>query len=109
MQPTAETPSRRGAAGPLIRGGALRSLAVLALASPARADDAQARPVYGVMTHFAQGWDPSLAGPVAGAGIRDVRDEIYWQDVEPERGHFAFPPATTGTWRSSARGGFRRS
>jgi GT2 family glycosyltransferase len=89
--PSCYKPARRPAARPLVRGGALLTLAVLALAGPARADDAQARPVYGVMTHFAQGWDPSLAGPAAGAGIRDVRDEIYWQDVEPERGRFVFP------------------
>lgn len=43
------------------------------------------------MTHFAQGWDPSLAGPIEGAGIRSIRDEIYWQDVEPSRGRFVFP------------------
>jgi hypothetical protein len=48
-------------------------------------------PVLGVMTHFAQGWDPALADPIAAAGIRDVRDEIYWQDVEPARGQFRFP------------------
>jgi putative glycosyl hydrolase len=47
--------------------------------------------VIGVMTHFAQGWDPALAGSVADAGIRDVRDELYWQDVEPQKGSFAFP------------------
>jgi hypothetical protein len=43
------------------------------------------------MTHFAQGWDPGLCTTVGDDGIRDVRDELYWQDVEPERGHFAFP------------------
>jgi hypothetical protein len=43
------------------------------------------------MTHFAQGWDPALTGPIADAGIRSVRDEVYWQDIEPERGRFEFP------------------
>lgn len=51
----------------------------------------EAGPVLGVMTHFAQGWDPRLAQVVAGAGIRSVRDELYWQDVEPEPGHYVFP------------------
>jgi len=64
---------------------------MLALLAPARADFAGASPALGVMTHFAQGWDPSLVGPIDDAGIRNVRDEIYWQDVEPQRGQFVFP------------------
>ena len=33
---------------------------------------------FGVMTHFAQGWDTDLVPLVARAGIRTVRDEQYW-------------------------------
>src|SRR5271157_1135735 len=84
-------PARRCAPSPRIRAGARFALLLFALAARAKAGGDSPLPVFGVMTHFAQGWDPSLAGPVAGAGIRGVRDEIYWQDVEPERGRFVFP------------------
>ena len=30
--------------------------------------------------------------PLRIAGIRNVRDELYWQEIEPERGHYLFPP-----------------
>jgi hypothetical protein len=49
-------------------------------------------PRFGVMTHFAQGWDPGLASQIAAAAVTQVRDEIYWQEVEPVRGKFVFPP-----------------
>jgi Glycosyl hydrolase catalytic core len=78
----AMTPSRAGTACCLL---------FLGLCALGRADPATPRPVIGVMTHFAQGWDPSLADVAADAGIRDVRDEIYWQDVEPQAGRFVFP------------------
>lgn len=68
------------------------ALAVLVLPSLPAARAGDAAPVMGVMTHFAQGWDPALADAVGDAGIRDVRDEIYWQDVEAPAGHYAFPP-----------------
>ncbi len=88
MQPHAETPAGRPARA---RRWALRAAALLALAGTARPGRAQEPPVLGVMTHFAQGWDPALSEKVALAGIPSVRDEIYWQDIEPERGRFAFP------------------
>ncbi|HEY9155276.1 MAG TPA: hypothetical protein VIM69_09105, partial [Opitutaceae bacterium] len=40
-------------------------------------------PRFGVCTHFAQGWATSLETSVRDLGISDLRDEIYWQDVEP--------------------------
>jgi len=66
------------------------ALILFLCAGPAPAEPA-AEPVLGVMTHFAQGWEPELAGRVAEAGIRSVRDELYWQEVEPLRGHYVFP------------------
>src|SRR4051812_28583390 len=48
---------------------------------------------FGVMTHFAQGWDPALVPQIAAAGIQQVRDELYWAEVEPEKGAFRFPAA----------------
>jgi hypothetical protein len=47
---------------------------------------------FGVMTHFAQGWDPDILPLVARAGIGQVRDEIYWQNVETARGSYTIPP-----------------
>jgi hypothetical protein len=47
---------------------------------------------FGVMTHFAQGWDTDVLPLVARAGIAQVRDEIYWQNVETSPGHYAIPP-----------------
>jgi hypothetical protein len=76
---------------PRIDVGALCALILIALSAPARADVAASDPVLGVMTHFAQGWDPALTGTIDAAGIRSVRDEIYWQDVEPHLGQFVFP------------------
>lgn len=49
------------------------------------------RSPFGVMTHFAQPWEPDLIEPLARAGIKHVRDEIYWNSIERERGVFAFP------------------
>lgn len=45
---------------------------------------------FGVMTHFAQGWDPDLMPLIARAGLRHIRDEQYWQQVEPQRGRYVF-------------------
>ena len=46
---------------------------------------------FGVMTHFAHGWDPVWADVAAMRGIKTVRDELYWDAVEREKGVFAFP------------------
>lgn len=46
---------------------------------------------FGVMTHFAQGWDPGLVPWIARAGIGTVRDEQYWQQIEPQPGEYADP------------------
>lgn len=46
---------------------------------------------FGVMTHFAQGWDPAWIPVLSRASISQVRDEVYWASVEPEKGRFSFP------------------
>ena len=46
---------------------------------------------FGVQTHFGQGWSPDLVPVIASAGIASVRDELYWELVEPAAGRFAFP------------------
>jgi hypothetical protein len=50
---------------------------------------------FGVMTHFAQGWDTDILPLVARAGIGQVRDELYWQEVEKTKGHYAMPDRYT--------------
>lgn len=46
---------------------------------------------FGVMTHFAQGWDPGLVPWIARAGIGTVRDEQYWAQIEPQPGEYVDP------------------
>jgi hypothetical protein len=46
---------------------------------------------YGVMTHFAQGWETDIAPLIARAGIGQVRDELYWEQVEAAPGKLALP------------------
>jgi len=45
---------------------------------------------FGVMTHFAQGWDTDVVPLISRAGIRHVRDEQYWAQVEQRRGRYSF-------------------
>lgn len=46
---------------------------------------------FGVMTHFAQGWSTDIVPLIARAGIGTVRDEQYWQQIEPSPGTYARP------------------
>lgn len=49
-----------------------------------------AESAFGVMTHFAQGWNTDLMPLLARAGITQIRDEQYWQDVETRRAAYVF-------------------
>lgn len=66
---------------------ALASLAVLPPVDLAGIPDS----AFGVCTHFAQGWEVDLVPLIARAGIKHVRDELYWDSVEEEKGLFDFP------------------
>jgi len=71
-------------------------LAGMSVASAVLSFAAQVAPAgedqrFGVMTHFAQGWDPSWIPLIVQDAVPDVRDELYWQTIEPERGKFVFP------------------
>ena len=48
---------------------------------------------FGVMTHFAQGWNPDWSKLLKEGGIPQVRDEVYWKEVEAAKGVFKFPTA----------------
>lgn len=68
----------------VVAGAQRRAFAVLE--PPTRASR-----TFGVMTHFAQGWDPGLVPWIARAGIGTVRDEQYWNQVEPKPGKYTDP------------------
>ena len=61
--------------------------AVVPPVDPAPTDESP----FGIMTHFAQGWDRDLIPLIARAGIRHIRDELYWKRVEPVLGSYVFP------------------
>ncbi len=48
--------------------------------------------VFGMCTHFAQGYPPEVMDIVALAGIKTIRDELYWGMVEQKKGIYAFEP-----------------
>ena len=50
------------------------------------------RSPFGVMTHFAQNWNPDIIPLIALAGAAHDRDELYWDHVEPTPDHFEFAP-----------------
>lgn len=62
------------------------SYAVLPAAPKGRSTDA-----FGVMTHFAQGWDTDIIPAITRIGLRHVRDEHYWNQTEQRRGTYVFP------------------
>jgi len=66
------------------------ALGLLAPGSPLLAQDMADR--VGVMTHFAHGWDLDVLPRLRATGVRHVRDEIYWDHVEADRGRFVFTP-----------------
>jgi hypothetical protein len=74
-----------------VRGAACWAIVLLPILPRAASCRGAEGQVLGVMTHFAQGWDSSLTRPIADAGIRSVRDELYWQEIEPQRGLYLFP------------------
>ena len=45
---------------------------------------------FGVMTHFAQGWNTDLMPLIARAGLRHIRDEQYWAQIETKPGQYTF-------------------
>lgn len=45
---------------------------------------------FGVMTHFAQSWPVDLMPLIAHAGIKHIRDELYWGSLEKKKGVFVF-------------------
>ncbi len=46
---------------------------------------------FGVMSHFAQGWETDIMPLLVKAGISSIRDEAYWGHIEKKKGQFVFP------------------
>jgi hypothetical protein len=70
--------------------GAAEARTVLAIVPPP-SQTGRASP-FGVMTHFAKGWPTDIIPLIEKAGIRHVRDEQPWRQVERQRAQYAFPP-----------------
>jgi len=45
---------------------------------------------FGVCTHFGQWWSTEIIPLIVKAGFTDIRDEVYWGDVERDKGVFSF-------------------
>lgn len=83
----------------------LKSLFVPPVFALAGAAQPSADDHFGVMTHYAQGWDIRSIPMVAQAGVSGVRDELYWREVERERGVFTFPESYDRYMSTLARHG----
>lgn len=62
--------------------------------SPGQTPDGSGGPFFGTQTHFGQhrvGADEILE-LIKDAGFGWIRDEVYWSEVEKEKGVFRFPP-----------------
>lgn len=84
------------------RGEQRRAFAIIM--PPAPDDPSQPSP-FGVMTHFAQGWERDLLPLITKAGIRYIRDEQYWSEVEPAPSAFDFPERFTAYMADAAARG----
>lgn len=62
---------------------------------------------FGVMTHFAQGWNPDLLPLLARAGLTQFRDEQYWQEVETRRAAYVFPARDRAYMAAAAANGLQ--
>ncbi len=45
---------------------------------------------FGVGTHFGQNWSPELIPLLSKLGVKNIRDEIYWDAVETAKGEYTF-------------------
>jgi hypothetical protein len=75
---------------------------VLAVVTVAAAQEIPRHPGIGVGTHFAQGWDVEKVMPlVARSGAGWIRDELYWDDFEKQKGVYRVPEKTMA-WINAA-------
>jgi hypothetical protein len=74
-----------------------------AVIEPARERRPPMESHFGVMTHFAQGWDTDIMPLIARAGIASIRDEQYWDSIETRPGNFIFPDEFSRYMTDAAR------
>lgn len=46
--------------------------------------------VFGMQTHFAQGWNTELVPLLKRAGVESVRDQLTWAEIEATKGEYDF-------------------
>ncbi len=46
---------------------------------------------FGFSTHFGQSWNPELIPLLQKAGAKNIRDELYWGNIETQKGVYTFP------------------
>jgi len=83
---------RRRGPHPVLCAGALIAAMVLGPAQGARAADTA--PVLGAASHFGQGLDGRLMLAAWRLGLRDLRDAVYWREVEGTDGALRFAGPT---------------
>ncbi len=74
-----------------------------AVIEPARERPPPTESHFGVMTHFAQGWDTDIMPLIARAGIASIRDEQYWDSIEKRPGKYVFPDQFSQYMAKAAR------
>ncbi|MDQ2800267.1 MAG: hypothetical protein M3Y13_11580 [Armatimonadota bacterium] len=62
----------------------------LAVVPPTESPKGSDNNPFGVMTHFAQGWDTDVLPLLARAGIGSIRDEHYWAQIETKKNQYLF-------------------
>ncbi|MEW6356497.1 MAG: hypothetical protein AB1696_09235 [Planctomycetota bacterium] len=63
------------------------SFAVLSVPDMPTAQDSP----FAMQTHFGQNWRPEIMPLISAAGIKTIRDELYWENIELEKEKFTFP------------------
>ncbi len=72
----------------LTGGGAAHPTSFAIVNRPVKSNPANA--MFGVQTHFAQGWERDVLEPFDRLGAVLVRDELYWNEVERTKGNYRF-------------------
>ncbi|RVT86914.1 hypothetical protein DXV76_02155 [Rhodobacteraceae bacterium CCMM004] len=69
-----------------IRRGLAAALAALTLSAPAGAEPVG--PILSAASNFAQVWRPADLDAAAALGVRDLRDAVYWAEIERPLGRY---------------------
>ena len=89
--------------------GAVVVIAGLVLSPPLARAEALVAPVFGAASNFGQGADGGLIMAAWRLGLRDLRDAVYWADVEGADGRYRYDGPTRGFPAALARAGIKMS